>query len=129
MAKTWFIDCSSLWVIAPTDAITGNKDARILVDSSAVRNVDTTEGLAALIFTDDDLAERYIKDARLDGVESARFEDIPGLLRFLMDAIQEGVKCVVTDYVYGGSHPRITTLVQFTDSLCKAIDKAPDNPA
>jgi len=82
--------------------------------------------LGVALFTDADLAERYIRDGNLTGYEAVFLGDLADLVHFVKAMLDQKVECFALDPTYGHYHSRLAPIGSFIRDLQETVKELSD---
>ncbi len=126
----WSLHSHRVWVLAPQEAVKETDGILMLTDPGSVMRIPTTHGSGIPTFTDQDLAERYIRDGQVVDYEVAKIDHWFHFVRFVVLNRQTvDASCFVVDPMFGAQHARIYTFENAALDIQRIIDQKGDgNP-
>jgi hypothetical protein len=107
-----FLIADPVWIITPAN----QPDMQALAPWSRALTVDTPHGPGLLLFTDADLAQRFLRDAGNRGAKPVVINTSLALLRFLQGKVGEFDRIVI-DMTHGRSNASIVAVGEMLTQL------------
>jgi hypothetical protein len=98
VGKEFLLDMDSVWVIVKESETKGDGEHAVVSGATEGLTLQFDKNVLCLaIFSDQDMADRYIAAENLQGVASASFDNDFELLQFLRSQVEMGIRHIAPD--------------------------------